>query len=142
MADHDTVLKILGYARRIAVVGASNRRARASYGVAAGLQARGYEIVPVNPYHDEILGVPCYPALAEVPGAIDLVDVFRRREHLPGVARDAVQAGARGLWFQLGLRSAQGRAIAETAGLDVVEDRCLAVEIARFTGLMTLPPPG
>ncbi len=142
VADDDTVVKVLGYARRIAVVGLSNRPARASYGVAAALQARGYEIVPVNPYHDQILGVTCYPALAEVPGDIDLVNVFRRREHLPGVAREAVQVGARGLWFQLGLRSPEGRALAEAAGLDVVEDRCLAVETARFSEVLTLPPNG
>lgn len=138
MAD-EMVERILSYTRRIAVVGLSDQPWRASYDVAESLQRRGYEIVPVNPNVDEVLGEPAHDALADVPGEIDLVDVFRRTEYLPDVARQAVEAGARGIWFQLGLRSPEGRAIAEDAGLDVVEDRCLKIDVARYAGSMQLP---
>lgn len=137
----DRVRTILSYARRIAVVGLSPRPHRASYGVAAALQAQGYEIVPVNPNADEVLGEPAYDSLADVPGDIDLVDVFRREEHLPDVTRQAAEVGARGVWYQLGLRSDEGARIAEDAGLDLVQDRCLKVEVARFEHDTSLPPP-
>lgn len=138
----DAVRSILGYTRRIAVVGLSPRRHRASHGVAAALQAQGYEVIPVNPNADEVLGEPAYDSLADVPGDIDLVDVFRRAEHLPGVTREAAEVGARGVWYQLGLRSEEGARIADEAGLDLVQDRCLKVEVARLEHEMRLPPPG
>lgn len=137
----DTVRRILSYARRIAIVGLSPKPHRASYGVAAALQTQGYEIVPVNPNADEVLGQEAYGSLGDVPGEIDLVDVFRREEHLPDVTREAVEVGARGVWYQLGLRSEEGAGIAGEAGLDLVQDRCLKVEVARLEHDMTLPPP-
>lgn len=137
----DTIRQVLGYARRIAVVGLSPRPHRASHGVAAALKAQGYEIVPVNPNADEVLGEPAYDALADVPGEIDLVDVFRRQEHLADVTRQAAEVGARGVWYQLGLRSEEGARIAEEAGLDLVQDRCIKVEVARMEHEMSLPPP-
>lgn len=136
----DIVRRILSYARRIAVVGLSPSRHRASYGVAAALQAQGYEIVPVNPHADEVLGEPAYDSLADVPGQIDLVDVFRAPAHLPDVTREAVEVGARAIWYQLGLRSAEGARIAADAGIDLVQDRCLKVDVARLEHEMTLPP--
>lgn len=136
----DEVRRILGYARRIAIVGASPKRHRASHGVAAALRAQGYDIVPVNPNADEVLGRQAYDTLADVPGTIDLVDVFRREEHLPEVTRQAVEVGARGVWYQLGLRSEEGARIAEEAGLDLVQDRCLKVDVARLEHDMPLPP--
>lgn len=136
-----TVERILGYTRRIAVVGLSDRPHRASHGVAAELRDQGYEIVPVNPNVDEVFGTRAYPSLADVPGEIDLVDVFRRTSFLPDVARQAAErGGVRGLWNQLGLRSSEARDIAEQAGLDYVEDRCLKVEVFRHAARMTLPP--
>lgn len=132
--------KVLGYARRIAVVGLSDQPYRASFDVASYLLRRGYEIIPVNPTIDEVLGLPSYPSLGEVPGEIDLVDVFRRREHLEDVARQAAVVGAGGLWLQLGLTSTEARSIAEEAGLDYVEDACLKVEVAMRQGSMSLPP--
>ena len=131
--------RILGYARRIAVVGLSDDPSRASYGVARALLDGGYEIVPVNPTIDEVFGLQAYPSLLDVPGDVDLVDVFRRPEHTPSVARDAVEIGAGGLWLQLGIRSAEARRIAEAAGLDYVEDMCLKVEVARARRVITLP---
>lgn len=135
----DPVEKILGYARRIAVVGLSDDPYRESYGVAATLLRVGFEVVPVNPTVDEVLGLRSYPSLAEVPGEIDIVDVFRRPEHLEAVAREAAQVGARALWLQSGLRSAEARRIAQEAGMDYVEDLCLKIEVARLRRVITLP---
>lgn len=122
---------VLARTRRIAVVGLSDNPWRASHDVAADLQRRGYEIVPVNPNVDEVLGERAWPSLGDVPGEVDLVDVFRREEHLPGVAREAAAIGAPALWNQLGLRSDEARRIADEAGMDYVENACLKVEIAR-----------
>ena len=122
---------VLARTRRIAVVGLSSNPWRSSHDVAADLQRRGYEIVPVNPNEDEVLGERAWPSLADGPGEVDLVDVFRREEHLPGVAREAAAIGAPALWNQLGLRSDAARRIAAEAGMDYVEDACLKVEVAR-----------
>lgn len=131
MTRDDVIDRILPRTRRIAVVGLSSRPYRASHDVAASLQAAGYEIVPVNPNEDEVLGERAYPSLADVPGEVDLVDVFRREEFLPDVARQAVEVGAPALWNQLGLTSPEARAIAEEAGLAYVENACLKVEVGR-----------
>lgn len=137
----DVVRTILGYARRIAVVGLSDRPTRTSYDVAAVLQRRGYEIVPVNPTVSEVLGETAYPTLADVPGEIDVVDVFRREEHLAGVAREAVErGGVRAIWNQLGLHSPEARRLAADAGIDYVEDRCLKIDVAMLSREMDLPP--
>lgn len=116
---------------RVAVVGLSDRAWRDSHGVAAFLQRRGWEVVPVNPEVDEVLGVAAVDRLADVVGPVDLVDVFRRREHLPGVATEAAAIGAPALWNQLGLRSPEAAEIAADAGMDYVEDRCIKVELLR-----------
>lgn len=128
--SHDVVDRILATTRRIAVVGLSPNPSRSSHGVARALQRDGYEIVPVNPNVDEVLGERSWPSLADVPGEVDLVDVFRRTEHLPGIAREAAAIGAPALWNQQGLVSPEARAIAAEAGMDYVEDRCLKVEVA------------
>ena len=91
------------------------------------LQGAGYRCIPVNPNADEVLGERCYPALADINQPVDLVDVFRRVEFCPDVARDAVASGAPALWLQLGLRSPEARTVAEAAGVDYVEDACTAV---------------
>ena len=115
-------------ARTIAVVGASPRPWRPSHGVMRYLLAHGYRVIPVRPRDcDEILGVPCVTALAEIDEPVDLVDVFRRPEHAPAVARDAVAVGAGALWLQVGVISPEARAIAREAGLDYVEDACTAI---------------
>jgi uncharacterized protein len=122
---------ILDRTRRIAVVGASDTPGRHSYGVVARLLAAGYEIVPVNPNVTSVHGIPAVGHLHDVEAPIDLVDVFRRPEHAPGIARDSVAIGAGALWLQLGVRSAEARDIARSGGLGYVEDACLAVEVAR-----------
>jgi predicted CoA-binding protein len=121
--------QILRETRTIALVGASPRPERPSHGVMRYLLAAGYRVIPVRPRDcDEILGVPCVVSLAEIEEPIDLVDVFRRPEYTPGVAREAVAAGAKALWLQLGVVSDEARRIAEDAGLDYVENACTAIE--------------
>jgi uncharacterized protein len=129
-AQH-AVKEILAYTRRVAIVGLSDDPWRASYGVAEALLDEGYDIVPVNPTINEVLGMRAYPSLSSVPGAVDLVDVFRRAEHIPAIARETVKIGARALWLQSGLYSAEARGIAEKAGIDFVENLCLKIEVAR-----------
>jgi predicted CoA-binding protein len=129
-------LKILRRARTIAVVGASANPARASNFVLTYLlsSSADYEVWPVTPNETEILGVQCYPSLAELPGPPDIVDVFRRESELPGVAEEAGAVGAGTLWLQLGLHSDEAVRIAHDAGLQVVTNRCLKIEHARFAG--------
>ena len=137
----DTAIeKVLRYATRIAVVGLSDEPYRASFGVASYLLRHGYEIIPVNPTIEEVLGLRTYSSLADVPGHVDVVDVFRRPEFIPDVARQAAEIGANALWLQLGLRSSEARSIAEEAGMDYVEDACLKVEVALRDDSMRLPP--
>jgi predicted CoA-binding protein len=128
--------RILRRARTIAVVGASSNPARASHFVLTYLlsSSAGYEVWPVTPNESEILGVKAYPSLAELPGEPDIVDVFRRPDALPGVAREAIAAGAKVLWMQLGLHSDEAVEIAHGAGLAVVSNRCVKIEHARFAG--------
>jgi uncharacterized protein len=120
----------------IAVVGLSANPDRASNQVAWYLHHQGYRLFGVNPKcpEPEVFGVPMLPSLDQVPEPIDLVDVFRRPEHTPEVAREAVTVGARALWLQLGIHSDEARAVATEAGLRYVEDRCLKVEHARLVG--------
>ena len=121
-------VEILRDARTIALVGASPSPAKPSHGVMRYLLAHGYNVIPVRPLDcDDVLGVPCVATLAEIDEPIDLVDVFRREEHAPGHAREAVEAGAKAFWLQLGLRSPEARDICERAGLDYVEDECTAI---------------
>jgi uncharacterized protein len=120
--------EILRDATTIALVGASPKPDRPSHGVMRYLLAQGYDVIPVRPQGcDEVLGVPCARSVAEIDRHVDLVDVFRRAEFTPDVARDAVAAGAGALWLQLGIVSDESRRIAEEAGLDYVEDECTAI---------------
>jgi predicted CoA-binding protein len=111
----------------IAVVGASRDPSKAGGSVPAGLQKRGFRIIPINPFADTLFGERVYRSLAEVPEKIDLVDVFRPAADAPDIARQAVAVGAKALWLQLDIRSDEARRIAESAGLDYVEDECTAV---------------
>ena len=135
MTDED-LRDLLLDTKVIAVVGLSANPDRPSNQVAWYLHHQGYRLFGVNPRcpEPEVFGVPMYPSLDQVPEPIDLVDVFRRPEHTPGVARDAVAVGARALWLQLGIRSDEARAVATEAGLRYVEDACLKVEHSRLLG--------
>jgi uncharacterized protein len=141
MTDED-LRDLLGDAKVIAVVGLSANPDRPSNQVAWYLHHQGYQLFGVNPRcsEPEVFGVPVLPSLDQVPEPIDIVDVFRRPEHTPAVAREAVAVGARTLWLQLGIRSDEARAIATEAGLRYVEDRCLKVDHARLLGRS--PRPG
>jgi len=116
----------------IAVVGASRDPNKAGGSVPAGLQTRGFRIIPINPFADMLFGERVYRSLAEVPDKIDIVDVFRPAADAPDIARQAVGVGAKALWLQLDIRSDEARRIAEAAGLDYVEDECTAVTSSLF----------
>ncbi len=126
----DTICRILKM-HTIAVVGLSPKPERASYDVTRYLLDQGYKIIPVNPGQDEILGLKCYPNLSAIPEPVDLVDVFRRPEHCPPIAKEAVAIGAKALWLQLGIVNDDAARIASDAGLLVVMDRCINIEHAR-----------
>ncbi|MGZ8179588.1 CoA-binding protein [Williamsia sp. SKLECPSW1] len=127
--------EILLRTRTIAIVGASANPARASYFVNRYLASTSdYTVWLVNPTIDEVDGTPVYPSLAELPGVPDMVDVFRRHDDLPSVLDDTLAVGARTLWLQLGLWHEDVARRAEEAGLDVVMDRCVKIEHARFHG--------
>jgi predicted CoA-binding protein len=115
-------------AKRVAIVGMSDDPSRPSHGIAGYLAAHGYEVIPVNPNHDQVLGQQCYAALADVPGEIDLVNVFRRPQFCADVTREAIARGAKGVWLQAGIRNEEARRLAEEAGVDFVQDRCIMVE--------------
>ncbi|MCL4690354.1 MAG: CoA-binding protein [Burkholderiales bacterium] len=134
MDDIAKLRRILKDNRTIAVVGLSANWYRPSYFAAKYLQEHGYRVIPVNPQYDSVLGEKCHKALADIPEKVDVVDCFRRGEEIPALAREAVAIGAKVLWMQLGVASAEGRRIAEAAGLDVVEDRCMKIEHGRLFG--------
>jgi predicted CoA-binding protein len=128
------IRRLLDEARRIAVVGLSPKPHRDSHRVARYLQDRGYEVVPVYPREETILGARVYRRVQDVPGGVDLVDVFRRSQELPGVVEDAVAAKAPAIWFQLDCIHEEAAARAAAAGMTVVMDRCIMVEHARLLG--------
>lgn len=125
---------ILGEARTIAVVGLSSNPMRDSFEIAEYLQRKGYRIVPVNPNETEVLGERAYPSLLDVPPEvrIDVVDVFRRAEHTPEIARQAVQVGAKVLWLQDGIVNEEARRIAEEGGLTVIMGVCIRTTSRRL----------
>ena len=127
-------LRIMRTAESVALVGVSANPIRSSNFVATYLVRTPFRVYPVNPMYEEVLGLRCYPSLAELPEVPDIVDVFRRREELPNVVDEAIAIGAKAVWFQLGLRHDEAALTAREAGLDVVQDRCLKIEHARWAG--------
>ena len=128
-------LAMLRRTRSIAIVGASDKPARASYFVATYLlSSTTYDVYFVNPVLDEVLGQKVYPSLVDLPVVPDLVEVFRKDADLPGVAQEAVDIGAKTVWMQLGSWNEEAARIAEDAGLDAVMDRCVKIEHARLFG--------
>ena len=131
--DGDAIIeRILRTYAAITVVGASSAPAKAASYVPEHMQRHGWRIVPVNPTSREVLGETAYPAIADVPEQVGLVNVFRPPAATPDIARQAVAAGATALWLQLGIASAESRLIAQSAGLLYVEDRCLLIEQRRL----------
>jgi len=136
-----TPAQILAESRTIAVVGASRDPGKTAHAVPRQILRHGWHVIPVNPYADEIWGQRCYRTLADIPEPVDLVNVFRPSADTPAVARQAVAIGAKALWLQQDIVSAESRAIAEAGGLDYVEDHCIAVERA-VSGLTRVTHPG
>ena len=134
--DPQVIVSALRSARTVAIVGLSKDPLRPSHFIGFYLQRHGYKIVPVNPREPEILGERSYPSLRDIPFPVDIVDVFRRPDAVPDIARDAVTIGAKVLWLQFGVISPDGARIAEAGGLDVIMDRCMKVEHARHLGRM------
>jgi hypothetical protein len=121
----DDLKKIYAEVKTIAVVGASADETKAGHRIPRYLQSQGYRIIPVSPKGGEILGEKVYASLAEIPDAVDVVDVFRPAEETPAIARDAVAIGAKVLWLQSGIASDEAEQIGEAGGLTVVMDRCM-----------------
>lgn len=130
----DELRNLLETARTVAVVGHSDKPFRTSYRIASYLREVGYEVYPVNPALTEIDGQKVYPDLASVPVPIDIVDVFRRSEHLDDIVKEAIQVGAKAVWAQVGVEDAQAAATAEAAKLPMVMDRCIMVDHRSLLG--------
>lgn len=134
MTDIETLRRILGESRVIAMVGLSANWWRPSFFAAKYLQDHGYRIIPVNPNYEEILGEPCFPTLEDIQEPIDVVDVFQRSAVTPPIAKSAVRINARVLWLQLGVVNMEAASIATQGGLEVVMDRCMKIEHGRLFG--------
>ena len=126
--DNKAIKKLLGEAKIIAVVGLSPEPDKPSHEVAQYLQSQGYKIVPVRPGADEILGEKVYASLKDIPFKVDIVDVFRKPEHMPQVVDEALAIKPKAVWMQLGISNEAAATKASQAGLQVVEDRCILIE--------------
>ncbi len=139
MTDITTLQRILSDYKRVAMVGLSADWWRPSFFAAKYLLEHGFEVIPVNPKYDEILGQKCYPDLKSIPTPIDVVDLFQKAERVPLFVDDAIEIGAKVLWMQLGIVNEEAAKKAEDTGLEVVMDRCMKIEFARlFGGLNTI----
>ena len=129
--SNDAITQILATSKTIAVVGLSANRMRPSYGVAEYLKSAGYRIIPVNPNQEDVLGEKSYARLEDVPGRVDIVDIFRRPEFVPEIVDSAIRIGARGIWMQEGVVHAEAAEKARNAGLFVIMDSCILKEHAK-----------
>lgn len=127
-ASAEEITKILDGYQVVAVVGLSAKPDRPSYQVAQYLQEHGYRIIPVNPGCQEILGEKCYPSLKDIPFPVEVVDIFRKVDAIPGIVDDAIAVGAKAVWMQQGLEEPVSGGKARQAGLAVVMDRCMKIE--------------
>jgi len=132
--DVPTIRRILSENKALAVVGLSANESRPSYFAAKYMQDHGYRIIPVNPRYEEILGQRCYPDLESIPEPVDLVDVFQRPERVVPIAQSAINIGAKVLWLQLGVINDEAQQLAQSAGLEVIANRCVKIEYARLFG--------
>lgn len=127
----ERITEILTRSKTIAIVGLSSRRLRPSHGVADYLKSQGYRIVPVNPNETEVLGEKSFPRLEDVPERVDIVDIFRRSEFVPGIVESAIRIGARAIWMQEGVAHLEAAERARRAGLFVIMDSCIFKEHVR-----------
>jgi hypothetical protein len=128
-SEHESISEILSSAKNIAVVGLSSNPCRSSFGVSESLQSSGYRVIPVNPNETKVLGEKAYARLEDVPEKIDIVDIFRRSEHVSDIVDSAIRVGARAIWMQEGVEDAAAAERARRAGIFVVMDRCIAKDI-------------
>lgn len=139
MTDIVTLRRILSTHKRVAMVGLSADWWRPSFFAAKYLLEHGFEVIPVNPKYQEILGQKCYPDLKSIPTPVDIVDLFQKMERVPPFVDDAIEIGAKVVWMQLGIINQQAAQKALDTGLEVVMDRCMKIEYARiFGGLNTI----
>lgn len=131
MKDRE-IRQLLETSKTIAVVGLSDKPDRDSYRVAEYMQRQGYRIIPVNPTVDAVLGEKSYASVSDIPEPVDIVDIFRRPDAVGPVVEDAIAAGAKAVWMQLGIENEEAAEAAEAAGLQVVMDRCMKIEHARL----------
>lgn len=134
MTDDDTLRRILTNYKRVAIVGLSADRSRPSNVVAKYLLDHGFEVTPVNPKYDAILGQPCYPDLTAIPTPVDIINLFQRSERVPPFVDAAIDIGAKVIWMQLGIVHEEAAEKARAAGLEVVMNRCIKIEYARLFG--------
>ena len=134
--DPLTIQRVLHNAKTVAIVGLSKNELRASYFVGYYLKRHGYRVIPVNPRETEILGEKTFKSLADVPVALDIVNVFRAPDALPAIAAEAVAVHAGNMWCQFGVINSDAARIAEAGGVSVIMDRCIKVEHARYVGRM------
>ncbi len=125
---NQNIPEIIKSHKRIAVVGLSDKPHRPSHGVAKLMKDKGFEVIPVNPTKDEIMGEKSYPSLLDIPGEVELVDIFRRPEHVDEIVDQAIEKGVKTVWMQLGVINEKAAQKALEAGLNVVMDRCWAIE--------------
>ena len=138
MNDINTLRRILIENKRVAIVGLSDDWSRPSNFVGKYLLEHGFEVIPVNPKYDEILGQKCYADLKDIPTPVDIVDLFQRSDRIPPFVDDAIKIGAKVVWMQLGIINEEAAQKARDAGLEVVMNRCVKIEYARlFGGLNT-----
>lgn len=133
LPSSDSIADILRSSKTIAVVGLSSRRIRPSFGVAAYMKSAGYRIIPVNPNEKEVLGEKAYARLEDIPERVDIVDIFRRSEFVPGIVDSAIRIGARAIWMQEGVIHPEAAERARRAGLWVIMDACISQEHARIS---------
>ena len=136
MDDIPTLRRILKENHVIAMVGLSANWYRPSFFAAKYMLDHGYRVIPVNPAYPEVLGQKCYPTLTEIPEQVDIVDCFRKSEEIVPLAEDAIAIGAKALWMQIGVVNEAAADKARKAGLDVVMDRCVKIEYARFLAVL------
>jgi predicted CoA-binding protein len=134
--DASIIRDLLASAKTIAVVGASSETTKPSSMVASYLMDEGYTVFPVNPRAGEILGVKAYPDLKSIPSPIDIVDIFRPPNEMPGIVEDAIAIGAKAVWMQLRLANIPAAKRAREAGLLVIADRCIKMEHGRYGGML------
>jgi predicted CoA-binding protein len=130
--DERVIETILRTARTIAVVGASPKPGRDSGSIASFLAAKGYVVIPVNPVYQEVLGMKCYPDLASIGSPVDIVDIFRNPDDVLPIIDEAIATGAKTVWMQLGVVNTEAAEKAERAGMQVIMDRCIAVDYRRL----------